>query len=102
MQDIDLVSYLLVFALAVIFSAFAVEGYSKREESVMRPSLFSFLSVLTWLVLAMCHLSLAYTSDFIILAWLFVGNGFIFTVYGFALVIKSLEYTKRKKKSWNL
>jgi len=53
------------------------------------------------MTLAGCHLILAYTSDFIILAWLFVGNGFVFTVYGFALVIMSLQYTKREKE-WSL
>lgn len=92
MQDIELLSYLLVFALSVIFSAFTVDRKSAT---------FSFLSVLTWATLAMCHLSLAYTSDFIILAWLFIGLCLVFTVYGFALVIGNFV-TKKREREWSV
>ena len=92
MEDIELISYLLMFALSVVFSAFAIE-----RKSVV----FSFLSVLTWFSLGMCHLSLAYTSDFIILAWVFVGVGWFFFVYGLYLVVESMRI-KKQEKEWGI
>ena len=89
MQDIELISYMLVFALSVIWSAFAVERKS---------SMFSFFGSVTWFTLAMCHLSLAYTSSFIVLAYLFTGLGLAFMVHGFALVIMSMQIKKREKE----
>ena len=92
MQDIELLSYLLMFALSVVFSAFAIE-----RKSVV----FSFLSVLTWFALGMCHLSLAVASDFIVLVWVFVGLGAIFFVYGCALVVVSVRDAAEQKR-WSI
>ena len=92
MEDIELISYLLMFALSVIFSAFAIE-----RKSVV----FSFLSFLTWAALAMCHLSLAYTTDFIILAWVFAGLSATFFVYGCALVVVSVRNAANQKR-WSV
>ncbi len=91
MSDIELITYVLVFAVSVIFSAYTVE----RESP-----LFSFLSALCWFVLAMTHLSLAYASDLIILAFLFVAFGLIFTIYGIAKqLLRIREATEHKKWS---
>jgi len=92
MEDIELLSYLLMFALSVVFSAFSID-----RKSVV----FSFLSVLTWSALAICHLSLAYTSGFIVLAWVFAGLGMIFFVYGCALVVVSVRNAAEQKK-WSI
>jgi len=92
MGDIELLSYLLMFALSVIFSAFTVE-----RKSVV----FSFLSMLTWFALGMCHLSLAVASDFIVLAWVFVGMGWVFFVYGLYLVVESMRIKKEQQK-WSV
>ena len=92
MEDIELISYLLMFALSVVFSAFSID-----RKSVV----FSFLSVLTWSALAICHLTLAYTSSFIVLAWVFAGLGATFFVYGCALVIVSVRNAAEQKK-WSI
>jgi len=71
MLDIELVSYLLIFGLCVVFSAFTVE----RKSSV-----FSFLTMIFWLTLAVVHVGIAVESMYIHLSYLFIGLGFFFLV----------------------
>lgn len=92
MADIEMVSYILVFALALIFSMTTIE----RKNFI-----FSFLSMLMWFTFADCHLLLAYTSNLIVLAYMFMALGLIFMIYGFALLFSSF-LEKRKSKDWEL
>lgn len=92
MTDIDLISYLLVFALSIIFSGFAVE----RKSSV-----FSFLSMISWFMLAICHVGVATSSSFISLAYMFVGIGFFFFIFGFALVLSAFQ-DKKRAQEWEI
>jgi NADH:ubiquinone oxidoreductase subunit 6 (subunit J) len=92
MEDIELVTYLLVFALSLICSMVAVDRKS---------SIFSWLGTVSWFVLSACHLALTQTSDFIIVSWLFVMMGLIFMVYGFVLVFSNFQ-TRRREREWEL
>lgn len=92
MLDIDLISYLIIFGLCVIFSSFTVERKS---------STFSFLSMVFWLTLAVVHVGLAQASSYISLSFLFVGLGFFFLVYGFALIIGAFQEQKRRQE-WEI
>lgn len=92
MTDIELITYLVMFALSVIFSTFTIDRKSVT---------FSFLSMLTWYFLAICHASLASATGFIFFAYLFVGLGLVYMVYGFALVISTLAMRKRQAE-WEL
>jgi len=92
MSDIDLVIYILVFGLCVIFTSFTIERKS---------SMFSFITMVCWGMLAICHTGVASASNFIALAYLFVGFAFIFMVYGFALVFSAFEDRKRAQE-WEL
>ena len=92
MLDIELVSYLLIFGLCVVFSAFTVE----RKSSV-----FSFLTTTFWLTLAIVHAGLSQASSYLSLSFLFVGLGFFFMVYGFALIISAF-HTRKKAQEWEI
>jgi hypothetical protein len=92
MEDIELVTYLLVFALSLIFSLAAVE----RKSSVL-----GWIGAASWFVLSGCHLALTQTTDFIIYAWFFVVMGWIFLVYGIALVFSNFQ-TRRREREWEL
>lgn len=90
MEDIKLLTYLLVFALSVVFSMFSVD----RKSAV-----FSFLSMVTWFTLGICHLALSQASMFIVIAWLFTFLGFFFMVYGFALILLTFQTRREKEES---
>lgn len=92
MTDFELVCYLLVFGITIIFSAFSIERKS---------SIFSFLSMMFWFILAIVHVGIAGSSSFIHLAYLFGGVAFFFLVYGFALILSSLK-ADRSAKEWEL
>jgi len=92
MADIELISYLVVFALSVIFSSFAVD----RKSSV-----FCWLSAVCWFTLSAVHLALTQTSSFIILSWMFVALGFIFVLYGFSMIFLSFRIRKTEKE-WEI
>ena len=92
MLDIELVSYLLIFGLCVVFSAFTVE----RKSSV-----FSFLTMIFWLTLAVVHVGIAVESMYIHLSYLFIGLGFFFLVYGFVLIVGAFQEQKQRRE-WEL
>jgi len=92
MTEIDMLSYLLVFALCVVFSSFTVDRKSAQ---------FSFLSMICWFTLAICHIGLAYQSMFVSLSYLFMGLGFMFMIYGFALIFSVFQDRKRAQE-WEL
>jgi len=92
MTDIELMSYLLVFALSVIFSTFAVDRKSFT---------FSFLSMACWFTFATVHLYLAYASTLIVLAYLFMFLGLVFMVHGFARVFSSIA-ERKEEREWEL
>ena len=97
MADIELISYMAVFALSVIFSFFAFE----QQTDVWKNSIFSWLGAVCWFVLSAVHLALTQTSSFIILSWMFVALGFIFVLYGFYTVFLNFRIRKRQKE-WEL
>ena len=97
MADIELISYMAVFALSVIFSFFAFEP----QTDVWKNSVFSWLGAVCWFILSVAHLALTQTSSFIILSWLFVVFGWIFVIYGFGLLFLNFRIRKRQKE-WEL
>jgi hypothetical protein len=92
MEDIELISYAIVFALSAFFSSLAVD----RKSSV-----FCWLSGVCWFTLSATHASLTQTSTFLILAWMFVALGFIFVLYGFSMIFLSFRIRK-KEKEWEI
>jgi len=78
MTDPELIAYLLVFALSVVWS-----GFSVNRKSI----LFSMLAGMSWWVLAISHLYGYATSTFLSFVWLYFGFGAVFWIYGFALTI---------------
>lgn len=92
MLDIDLLSYLLVFGLCVVFSSFTVERKS---------STFSFMSMFCWFILAVVHAGLSQASDYLSLAFMFFGFGIFFLVYGFALIISAFQ-SRKEAQEWEL
>jgi len=92
MEDIELVTYLVVFALSLIFSMVALE----RKSSIL-----SWLGTISWFVLSACHLALTQTSNFIIVSWMFVMMGIIFLLYGFALIFSNFQ-ARRREREWEV
>lgn len=92
MTEIELLSYLLMFALSIIFSSFTVERKS---------SIFSFLSMIAWFMLAICHVALASESIFIELAYFFAGLGVFFMVLGFGFIFTNIQM-RRQEEEWEV
>ena len=89
MQDIELIAYMLVFALSIIWSAFSV-----NYKSVV----FSFLAMSSWFTLATMHLALAYSSMFLAVIWMFYGIGGFFLIFGFVLLIQTFRIQKEQSE----
>lgn len=92
MQNIELIVYLLVFAISIIWTSFAVNRKSAT---------FSILSTFTWFILAVMNIALTYSTMFYSVSFLFFGFGVFFLVYGIALLIQSLNIGKGEK-NWEL
>jgi len=89
MEDIELLSYLLLFGLGVIFS---VLGVSRKS------SIFCFFSMVPWFVLGMVQPYMATGTVFASLAYLWYGIGFLFIVIAIAFTFMSmLEGAKQKE-----
>lgn len=93
---IELLVYMLFFALSIMWSAEAVK-YSENYKGI----LFSFLAMTTWFILATMHLALAYASMFLGAIWMFYGIGVFFLIFGFLLLIQSFRI-RREQKEWEV
>lgn len=90
MEDIELLSYLLLFGLGVIFS---ILGVSRKS------SIFCFFSMIPWFVLGMVQPYMATGTVFVSLAYLWYGIGFLFIVLGIMFTfLGMLAGTKQKQK----
>jgi len=92
LQEIELIAYLLIFALSIIWSSFAINRKSAP---------FSFLTMTTWFTLATMHLALAYDSMFMDLIWMFYGVGVFFMIYGVGLMLLRFQVSKNEKE-WEI
>lgn len=90
METIELISYLLFFALSVIFTSFTVEKKSP---------VYSFMAMVTWLVLALMHAGVSYGTMFFDLQWFYYGMGMIFLVMGWGLSISLLLKIHNQRKA---
>ncbi len=90
MQDIELLSYLLLFGLGVIFS---ILGVSRKS------SIFCFFSMIPWFVLGMVQPYMATGTVFVSLAYLWFGIGWLFIVLGIMFTfLGMLAGIKQKEK----
>jgi len=89
MQDIELLSYLLLFGLGVIFS---ILGVSRKS------SIFCFFSMIPWFVLGMVQPYMATGTVYESLAYLWYGIGFLFIVFGFAFTFMSMLAGMKEKE----
>ncbi len=90
MQDIELLSYLLLFGLGLIFS---ILGVSRKS------SIFCFFSMVPWFVLGTVQPYMATGTVFVSLAYLWYGIGFLFIVIGIAFTFMAmLAGTKQKER----
>jgi len=89
MTDIELLTYLLMFMLSIFFSSLAIN----REGPT-----FSFLSWLTWHMFAVLHLVSAYTSNFLVMVWLFFGLGTIFLVLALVKSFQQLRLGRQRRE----
>ena len=92
MQDIELLSYLLLFGLGVIFS---ILGVSRKSE------VFCFFSMIPWFVLGMVQPYMATGTVFVGLAYLWYGIGVMFIVFGIGLTLMNF-LDKREKEKWTV
>jgi len=88
MQDIELLSYLLLFGLGLIFS---ILGVSRKS------SIFCFFSFIPWFTLGMVQPYMANGTVFVGLAYLWYGIGFLFIVFGITLTMLSFLATQKEK-----
>jgi len=89
MNNVELIGYLLVFALSVFWSGFAINRKS---------SIFSFLSSITWHTLAVLQFYLAYSGVMLALTWMFFGIGMFFLVLGIAWAITNFLVTRKNRE----
>lgn len=92
MQDIELLSYLLLFGLGVIFS---ILGVSRKS------SIFCFFSMVPWFVLGMVQPYMATGTVFESLAYLWYGIGLLFIVFALALTFMGF-LDKREREEWTV
>lgn len=78
MTQTELIAYLLVFALSIIWSSFSV-----NRKSIT----FSVLAGLSWWILAASHVIAYADSAFLPFTWLYFCFGMIFWIYGVALTL---------------
>jgi hypothetical protein len=89
MNTAELIGYLLVFALSVFWSSFAVNR---------RSAIFSFLSWITWHTLAMLQLYVGAGNVLAGLEWMFWGLGMFFFVLGLAWTLQNFLIAKKRKE----
>jgi len=92
MQDIEMLSYLLLFGLGLIFS---ILGASRKS------SVFCFFSFIPWFTLGMVQPYMTSGTVFVGLAYLWYGIGFLFIVFGLSLIILGF-LDKREKEEWTV
>ena len=88
MTNSELIIYLLVFALNVLWSSIAL-----NRQSIT----FGFLSGIGWFVFAIQHLILFYNSSFLVICWLYFGTGAIFFIWSFILAFKTFLQAKKER-----
>ncbi len=81
MTEIEIVAYIGVFFLAMIFSLLGVGQKS---------SVSSLISWICWHCLAAFHLAFLYDSVIIYALWLYVGIGWLFFVLGLGQAIAQM------------
>jgi len=100
MDEITILLFCVVFALAVVFSILSID----LETGDWAKSLKTFLGTICWFSFAELILVLAPTSMYV-LSYLFMGFGFIFLALGFGYAIQSMEAKRDKKEKegeWEL
>jgi hypothetical protein len=98
MTDAELIGYLLVFALTVVWSMSAF-GSGKAFQKI----LFSFISWIFWWVLAILHIGLFYAAPLVSsgISWLWWGLGFTFFAYAIAMLFSSWQAMKNERE-WQI
>jgi len=89
MTDIELLSYLLMFMLSVLWSSLAIQRSGP---------IFSFLSWISWHTFAILHLLSSYSSTFYVLVWMFFGLGTIFLILALVKTWQQIQDSSRKRE----
>jgi hypothetical protein len=88
MNQMDVLTYLIIFALSIIWSLTAINQKS---------AIFSFLAFITWLTEAATHLILAWDSNLMSIVYMYLGLALIFFVLGMGLGISQFLQGKKDK-----
>lgn len=97
MATLDVVIYLLIFALSMIFLMMSF----KYELFTVQTFIFSLLGWVSWFSLAGFHMVIAYDSNLMSAVYLFLGIGLIQMVLTFASGIGSFINAGKKNK-WTI
>jgi len=89
MTESELIIYLLVFALNVLWSSIAL-----NRQSIT----FGFLSWIGWFILAIQHLIVYYNSSFLTICWLYFGVGTIFLIWSLASAYQTFLQAKKERE----
>jgi len=92
MSNIELIGYMILFAMGTFWGGFAV---------IRKSPVLAFITMVIWIVLAPIHLALAFNTVLTGIEWVFYGIGMFFMIYGIALTINTITAT-RKKKEWEV
>jgi len=106
MDDITLLQTLISILLAIIFTAFAVNGVSfSEEEGHIAPTttIWCMLAGICWYAFAFISIALTTTTFFYSFSYMLFAVGFIFfpvlTFYTLFLSIKQAAEVRREKES---
>jgi hypothetical protein len=91
MTDFDLLVYLMLFMLSVLWSSLALSKNS---------GVFSLISFISWFFMADVHLILGVASDLFALAYMYMGFGLMFLVLGIAFTVTNVLNSKRENDFW--
>lgn len=89
MQDIELLSYMLLFGLGLIFS---ILGVTRKS------SIFCFFSMIPWFTLGMVQPYMSTGTPFVGLSYLWYGIGFLFIVVGITYTMLSFLAVRKQKE----
>lgn len=80
MASIELIEYIIAFALAIIFTIFAINKESSKGQGAI---FYTLLASLFWFIFAFSHFIISHSLSGLLtsqLAWMAFGLGFIFLV----------------------
>ena len=92
MQTIESIVYLLLFCLSIIWSMLALE----RKSAIL-----STLATLCWFILAPAHMVVAWSSNFYMISFLYLGFALIFMSLTFVWVIQN-SWLDKRERDWEL